>query len=337
MILSPTTGVPSAIGTYAPNLGNQSNVALSSCSPTSGSSFDLNSNATITCTAVGTSGASASCNFTIRVVDTTPPVVTCPADMNVAPNPGTQIASVIYAPPPNATDGAGIQTLTCFPPTGSQFATATANIVTCTAVDNAGLSANCSFTVNVKDVIPPVVTCPNDILAPDLAKNFTAVTFTVNATDNVQIISQSCTPASGSVFYLGSTIVMCTATDAVGNSANCSFRVTVRDLTPPVITCSSNISTVTAPDSATALVNWPAPAATDAGGIASLTCSPTIGTTIFNVGATLVTCTAIDVSSNQAACNFTVSVLDNQNPEISCPTSYSDTLPQDANDMPQTS
>src|SRR4030095_2512739 len=39
-----------------------------------------------------------------------------------------------------------------------------------------------------------------------------------------------CSPASGSVFALGTTTVTCTATDAAGNLATCSFTVTSFDL-----------------------------------------------------------------------------------------------------------
>src|SRR5262249_22135254 len=43
-----------------------------------------------------------------------------------------------------------------------------------------------------------------------------------------------CPPASGSLFPIGMTTVICTATDSQGNSASCTFKVTVApDSTPP--------------------------------------------------------------------------------------------------------
>ena len=42
----------------------------------------------------------------------------------------------------------------------------------------------------------------------------------------------SCTPASGSVFTIGQTIVTCTARDAKGNTATKTFTVTVRGTRP---------------------------------------------------------------------------------------------------------
>jgi hypothetical protein len=39
-----------------------------------------------------------------------------------------------------------------------------------------------------------------------------------------------CSPASGSTFPVGTTTVTCTATDASGNTATCSFTVSVFDI-----------------------------------------------------------------------------------------------------------
>jgi hypothetical protein len=50
-------------------------------------------------------------------------------------------------------------------------------------------------------------------------------------TGNVVVV---CNPPSGSVFPVGTTTVTCTATDAAGNSASCSFNVTVSDTEFPV-------------------------------------------------------------------------------------------------------
>jgi hypothetical protein len=62
------------------------------------------------------------------------------------------------------------------------------------------------------------------------------VTFTPTATDvcspNVSIVS---TPASGSIFPLGTTTVATSATDAGGNTATCPFAVTVADKEAPSI------------------------------------------------------------------------------------------------------
>jgi hypothetical protein len=53
------------------------------------------------------------------------------------------------------------------------------------------------------------------------------VNFTVTASDNCPGVTVTSTPASGSVFSVGTTTVNSTATDTSGNTASCSFTVTV--------------------------------------------------------------------------------------------------------------
>ena len=70
------------------------------------------------------------------------------------------------------------------------------------------------------------------------------VTFTVTATDDQDgTVPATCSPASGSLFAVGSTAVTCTATDANGNTAHIDFTVKVNaavsaaaPATPPWLT-----------------------------------------------------------------------------------------------------
>jgi hypothetical protein len=59
-----------------------------------------------------------------------------------------------------------------------------------------------------------------------------AVAFTASAIDAVDgDVPVACSPASGSVFPIGTTTVNCSATDAAGNSASASFVVHVKGAT----------------------------------------------------------------------------------------------------------
>src|SRR2546422_11614321 len=123
-------------------------------------------------------------------------------------------------------------------------------------------------------------------------------------TDDVDAtITAVCSPASGSTFPLGTTTVMCTATDSSGNSNSASFTVTVRDTTSPSIVAPADI-TAEATSSAGAVVSYPAPTVSDAvDSNPTVVCYPASGST-FPLGSTTVTCTATDFSGNSVSATF---------------------------------
>lgn len=87
---------------------------------------------------------------TVNVVDTTPPTISCPADILVNYNPAVGGAVVTYSAPSGADSCAGVLTPTQTGglPSGSTFpigSTTNTFVVT----DPAGLTASCSFKVNV--------------------------------------------------------------------------------------------------------------------------------------------------------------------------------------------
>ncbi|MFN8863408.1 MAG: HYR domain-containing protein, partial [Flavobacteriales bacterium] len=65
--------------------------------------------------------------------------------------------------------------------------------------------------------------------------------------------------APGNVFPVGTTLVTYSATDASGNSSQCSFNVTVTDTQEPVISCPSNITVNVGAGQCSADVSVPSP------------------------------------------------------------------------------
>src|SRR5258706_11148268 len=110
-------------------------------------------------------------------------------------------------------------------------------------MDASGNSSNCSFTVTVNDTQRPVPSCPGNLTVSAAAGQCTSnVSFMATFTDNCAGGSIVCVPASGSSFAKGTTNVVCTATDASGNSSNCSFTVTVNDTEKPSTSCPGNVT-----------------------------------------------------------------------------------------------
>ena len=81
---------------------------------------------------------------------------------------------------------------------------------------------------NVADTVPPQVLVPDDIVIETDNQNGASATFNPQAIDNVdEILSPTCNFSSGSIFPIGTTEVICTATDSSGNSSSNSFNVTI--------------------------------------------------------------------------------------------------------------
>ncbi|MBI3867308.1 MAG: M4 family metallopeptidase [Verrucomicrobia bacterium] len=112
------------------------------------------------------------------------------------------------------------------------------NNVRVSAIDSQGGIASLQRQI-LPDTTAPVITCPiSSTLEADRPCG-AVVEFSAVATDDCDPApSIVCTPPSGSLFPRGDTVVHCVATDASGNSSECSFTITVNSGTeffPPVI------------------------------------------------------------------------------------------------------
>lgn len=297
-----------AVAYAAPTVSdNCPGVGTPSCNPPSGSTFPKGVT-NVNCSVADASSNNANCGFTITINDTTPPTITCPPNQSVV----SGVATVVNYPPPTAADNCSGVNSSCAPPSGSVFAPGTTT-VTCTATDTSANNASCTFTVTVA---PCTIKCPNDVIA-HIGTNATTCGGNVSyPPPDVAggCAPATCNPASGSFFSVGTTVVSC----SIGGGVNCSFTVIVLDDAAPRITCPNSIVTAPSPGQSSTLVNYPAAVVTDNCPGATAQCSPPTGSR-FPLGTTFVTCTAIDTSSNSAACVFSVIVVDSERPVITCP------------------
>lgn len=189
----------------------------------------------ITASATDAGGETGTDTITIRVFriapsgDTTPPVVTPPADV-IAAATGPDGAFVSYPDATAVDDVDGPLPAACLPPSASLFALGT-TVVTCTAEDAAGNTGEASFQLTVQDTTPPVVTVPGAIAVDATSPAGAVVTFDAWATDTVDgTTAADCEPPSGATFPIGDTTVRCGKRDASGNLAvPQSFTIHVRD------------------------------------------------------------------------------------------------------------
>jgi hypothetical protein len=123
-----------------------------------------------------------------------------------------------------------------------------------------------------------------------------------------------CSPASGTVFPVGTTTVTCTS-----GALSCSFTVTVNDTENPVIHCPADKTVDSAPGQCTAIVNPGTATATDNCSGVTVLGTRSDGqalTALYPVGGTTITWKATDPSNNIATCQQTITVNDVEPPVI---------------------
>jgi hypothetical protein len=162
---------------------------------------------TFTATDAATNNASAS--QTITVIDNTPPAISCPANRTVNAISGTCAAPVSFTP--TANDNCSVPTIVTDHLSGSSFPVGTTTVHV-TATDVAGNSSNCSFTVTVEDIDPPVITLNGQTITlwpPDHKYA------TVHVTDLVASASDLC----DSSVNINSVVIASVTSDEPNNSA----------------------------------------------------------------------------------------------------------------------
>ncbi|AVR46132.1 hypothetical protein C7S20_13175 [Christiangramia fulva] len=289
---------------------------------TSGSVFPIGTT-TVTWTVTDASGNIATSSFTVTVEDNESPEISCPGDMTVSTEDGQNYAVVEFADA-TATDNCEVSVeQTGGPVSGSQFPIGT-TVVTFTATDASGNTSECSFKVTVEDNENPTIDCPDNIdTNVDGGICGAAVEFTapqgMDNSGNVTV-EQTAGPASGEVFPVGTTTVTFTATDEAGNTAECSFTVTVKDDEAPVIEDKDDITVNVDPDTCGAVVEYTIPQATDNCAVDSVVLTEGMESgSEFPVGTTKVTYVTTDNAGNTASSSFNVTVIDNIAPTIQCP------------------
>ena len=294
----------SSAGTGDDENGRPLTTNTATCLPASGSIFSLGTTS-VSCSAPDGSKGS----FTVTVVDATPPALQLPRSFTVQTNDPAGTVVTYSASATDLVDGA--VAVQCNPASGALLPVGTTS-VTCTATDAHSNGATGHFDVTVEKSSPtpppPPPPLPADITAEATSAAGAIVTYTVSSSASGDDFNGrpnsalACAPASGSLFPLGATSVVCTSN---GTPAG-SFKVTVVDTTPPALLLPASITT-DATSAAGAVVTWAAAAQDIVDGAVGVTCSPSSGS-MFAVGTTPVQCQATDSHGNSASGGFTITV-----------------------------
>ena len=296
---------------------------------------------------------SASCQQTITVYDTTPPVITA-VDSTVSADANCQAAVPDYtnsvtdncscAASDTSQDCVGQHriTVTQDPAAGTMVGIGphtihlTANDgasnpgpdgIPETADDGTGNETTKDVVFTVEDRTAPVIHCPSNITTNTDPAMCSAVVApgTATATDNCDSTptitgTRSDNKPLTDPYPKGTTTITWTATDDAGNHSSCSQTVTVEDHEAPVIVCPASVVQGNDPGTCSATVNPGQPTVTDnCDGNPTVTSSRSDGQAMnapYPKGTTTITWTATDASGNHASCTQTVTVEDREAPVI---------------------
>ncbi|MFK8008924.1 MAG: HYR domain-containing protein [Saprospiraceae bacterium] len=193
--------------------------------------------------------------------------------------------------------------------------------------------------IEIVDNTDPVITCPADVTinsngATSVVVNNIEATATDNCgTPSISYVILGTPPtvgsgdASGNSFLVGTTMVTYTATDEGGNTASCSFNVTVIS-DQLMIECPMNVNQSTDANVCSATLDLPVTILSDPNNINTIsweitgTSGPVSGTGnisnfAFSLGTSTVVYTVTDNFGGSETCSFDVTITDQEGPTIS--------------------
>ncbi|WP_306639726.1 HYR domain-containing protein [Sanyastnella coralliicola] len=272
----------------------------------------------ITFTATDDGGNSDSCTSSLVVSDTQAPVFNCPNDQFHFANADCEFVLPDYTLGLSSSSGCDDGSYSQSPGPGT-ILNYGLHQITITGIDPFGNESECTFQVAVDDIVAPVITCPSDLTVDaSAACTYELPDFTVSA-----LVYEPCgsysitqTPSPGTDLGIGTHTITLEATDLLGNSADCSFEITVNDTTAPNVICPSdavrslsNDCTYFVEDFSASLIYI------ETCGNVTIQQTPAIGVEL-TAGTHSIELTITDESNNQSVCNFDLTVQDNQAPAV---------------------
>src|SRR2546425_6569867 len=264
-------------------------------------------------------------------------------DINPATgNPDTPITLNVSGLPTGATMNPTLQ-VTGPSPVSSTFnwtptnADGGTHVITFSATDNTSLQALNSMSIFVETNQPPTITCPSVTSAEATSSAGASVALPVqvqdpngdaltvswsvdgNALPPVSVLASmaASTVTLSSAYTIGHHTVSVSVSDGKAASVSCSTNVDVVDTKGPVLSLPANPSLEAA--GSTTSVTYSASATDVVDGPVAVQCSPSSGSG-FQLGSTVVQCSATDSHGNVSTGNFQVNIVDTIAPSLTVPT-----------------
>jgi uncharacterized repeat protein (TIGR01451 family) len=179
----------------------------------------------VSLTVTDETGDSASCSAVVTVEDATAPGMICPGAI-VAECTGSNGVPVAYDATAVDQCDADVSAI-CNPASGATFPLGAASPVECSATDPSGNTAQCGFTVSVRDTTAPTLVAPPAVTSQCAAPDGTPVALGEPTVNDLCDGSPTIGNDAPALFPLGTTIVTWSATDASGNKIQATQEVVV--------------------------------------------------------------------------------------------------------------
>ena len=288
---------------------------------------------TLNCDATNSVGQTITTSYDIIfILHTAPPTLTLPPNAEftfrsdgfvgwfsptIQPGVESEIGNVVYLNCIDSTNGELVYPLSDIVDGYARYEIAITegiHTITCTGTDIVGNTISDSYTVTFVDngIVGATGVIFDAVSAIFVETNASGeiVTFTNPiAYDTVSGINipSTCSPASGTLFAIGTVTVTCTAINSAGDSGEVKFNVDVR-LPDSVRMNLPTDTTISATGSDGVTFNYDVYTISDSASSAQYTCEPASGSK-FPIGTTLVTCNAT-VGAATATDSFVVTVYD---------------------------
>lgn len=294
------------------------------------------------------------CRVKVTILETIAPTISCPTNLTINSSDSTCMSLSLNIPNPVLSDNCNNLTDLSWAYTTSGATTMMGSnsingkilnygttLITYRVQDFSGNTAQCSFSVRVKDATNPTIQCPpnQSIITRDTTcyaqVSSPAIAFADNCSATLSYTISGATQKTGTGIFsnlqlnAGNNTITYRATDIDGNNATCSFEIMVRDTIKPHITCPSNITLQSSGTSCEVAAPALNPIYTDNCAQIELSYSASGATIIpstagilngknFTFGNTTLTYRVTDKMENTATCSLIISVLDNIKPTAKC-------------------
>lgn len=282
--------------------------------PPSGSFFPVGSTLVVG-VATDLQGNTSECGFTVTVYDDQPPVVTCPDDIYTTTDSGQCGTNIDFSG--TVTDNCPGAIAYSYPPSGVYFGTGTTTVI-CIGLDQYGNADSSYFDIHVADLEPPEISClPDTILTTDSGACGAIFVIVPDMDDNCGQMEYFSDPAVGTFLEVGNHAIIGWATDQFGNVDSCQFNLSIIDNEPPVMICPEDIVISNDSGNCGTFIEFSPTVSDNCPGVTYST-TPESGS-FFEIGTTVIVCTALDANGNRDMEQFQITVIDSFPPSIVCP------------------